>query len=324
MIHRLLLALLCCLLALAAPVSAHTPISGQMFGPPPVTLFGVEFSIEQDCGPLTLHLAGLHDLAGPCRGVLVRQNPWSRFDPLGLSEADVRREMAVELTRLPQPFRAIAQFVGADKAVARALITGDAKLTAQGKSSGSELSWKDTVAGTAEGSAPAATIASLAVAAAAGPAVLFKETIGESTDLPVGVDDLVKGVKAIPDLVSSARKIAQGADEALEKVLPKPPENPITVQPGEMQTVDPKRLTSGQRDSLAEHRLEKQKKLIEHNIPRKDGPIEVHTNGVLHDGHHGAAAAAKAGKPVKVRVVPGEGVSKTNLPPHKLPIHKEF
>jgi hypothetical protein len=110
----------------------------------------------------------------------------------------------------------------------------------------------------------------------------------------------------------------------LEKVLPKPPENPITVQPGEMQTVDPKRLTSGQRDSLAEHRLEKQKKLIEHNIPRKDGPIEVHTNGVLHDGHHGAAAAAKAGKPVKVRVVPGEGVSKTNLPPHKLPIHKEF
>ena len=87
MIHRLLLALLGCLLALAAPVSAHTPISGRMFGPPPVTLFGVEFSIEQDCGPLTLHLDGLHDRAGPCRGVLVRQNPWSSFDPEGLQTA---------------------------------------------------------------------------------------------------------------------------------------------------------------------------------------------------------------------------------------------
>ena len=102
MIHRLLLALLGCLLALAAPVSAHTPISGRMFGPPPVTLFGVEFSIEQDCGPLTLHLDGLHDRAGPCRGVLVRQNPWSAFDPEGL---ETKKQLEDQRDALDQGFK---------------------------------------------------------------------------------------------------------------------------------------------------------------------------------------------------------------------------
>jgi hypothetical protein len=86
MIHRLLLALLCCLLALAAPVSAHTTASRLPVVPTPVALFAVEFSDTQDCGPLTLHLDGLHHRAGPCGGVLVRQNPWSKFDPEGLFE----------------------------------------------------------------------------------------------------------------------------------------------------------------------------------------------------------------------------------------------
>ena len=86
MIHRLLLALLGCLLALAAPVSAHTTASRLPVVPTPVALFAVEFSDAQDCGPLTLHLDGLHHRAGPCGGVLVRQNPWSAFDPEGLSE----------------------------------------------------------------------------------------------------------------------------------------------------------------------------------------------------------------------------------------------
>lgn len=83
MIHRLLLALLGCLLALAAPVSAHTPISHHTFALP-VASFCSEFNDGQGCGPLTLHLDGLHDRAGPCRRVLVRQNPWSAFDPEGL------------------------------------------------------------------------------------------------------------------------------------------------------------------------------------------------------------------------------------------------
>jgi hypothetical protein len=43
----------------------------------------VEFSDTQDCGPLTLHLDGLHHRAGAWSGVLVRQNPWSKFDPDG-------------------------------------------------------------------------------------------------------------------------------------------------------------------------------------------------------------------------------------------------
>jgi hypothetical protein len=51
--------------------------------PTPVALFAVEFSDAQDCGPLTLHLDGLHHRAGAWSGVLVRQNPWSKFDPDG-------------------------------------------------------------------------------------------------------------------------------------------------------------------------------------------------------------------------------------------------
>ena len=84
MIHRLFLALLGCLLGLTAPVSAHTTASRLPVVPTPVALFAVEFSDAQDCGPLTLHLDGLHHRAGPCGGVLVRQNPWSAFDPEGL------------------------------------------------------------------------------------------------------------------------------------------------------------------------------------------------------------------------------------------------
>ena len=43
---------------------------------------------EDDGDALTLHLDGLHDRAGPCRRVLVRQNPWSAFDPEGLATSD--------------------------------------------------------------------------------------------------------------------------------------------------------------------------------------------------------------------------------------------
>ena len=84
MIHRAILALFACLVALAAPASARCTAFRVPVVPPPMALFGVELSNEQDCGPLTLHLDGLHDRAGPCRRVLVRQNPWSAFDPYGL------------------------------------------------------------------------------------------------------------------------------------------------------------------------------------------------------------------------------------------------
>jgi hypothetical protein len=44
----------------------------------------VEFTDDDEPGLLTLHLDGLHDRAGPRSRVLVRQNPWSAFDPEGL------------------------------------------------------------------------------------------------------------------------------------------------------------------------------------------------------------------------------------------------
>ena len=86
MIHRLLLALLGCLLAQAAPVSAHMTASRLPVLPPPAAQFCMEISDIDDSAPLTLHLDGLHDRAGLCGRVLVRQNPWSKFDPEGLND----------------------------------------------------------------------------------------------------------------------------------------------------------------------------------------------------------------------------------------------
>jgi hypothetical protein len=54
--------------------------------PPPAAQLCMELSDIDDSAPLTLRLDGLHDRAGPCRRVLVRQNPWSKFDPDGLAE----------------------------------------------------------------------------------------------------------------------------------------------------------------------------------------------------------------------------------------------
>ena len=87
-----------------------------------------------------------------------------------------------------------------------------------------------------------------------------------------------------------------------------------------MQTVDPKLLTPGEQTALCEARLNNQKELIENGITRET-PIKVYQNGVISDGHHGSAAAAAAGKSVEVRVVPGEGNSRTNLPPRSLPTY---
>ena len=89
MIHRTLLFLLACLFALAAPASAHTTASRLPVVPPPAAQLCMNIGDIEDSA-LTLQLDGLHDRAGPCGGVLVRQNPWSAFDPEGLSGEAVR------------------------------------------------------------------------------------------------------------------------------------------------------------------------------------------------------------------------------------------
>ena len=83
MILRTLLALIACLLALAAPLSARTTASRLPVVPPPAAQLCLNIRDIEDSA-LTLHLDGLHDRAGPCGRVLVRQNPWSMFDPEGL------------------------------------------------------------------------------------------------------------------------------------------------------------------------------------------------------------------------------------------------
>jgi len=81
---RWLLLLLIWLLALGRPepLRASIPHFGSL--PPVLPVLRIAPVGEDDGGTLTLHLDGLHDRAGPCRRVLVRQNPWSKFDPEGL------------------------------------------------------------------------------------------------------------------------------------------------------------------------------------------------------------------------------------------------
>jgi len=85
--RRLLLLLLWLLaLALPAPSRASLPHTDGIH-PPLLSLLRTELAQDDDGGPLTLHLDGLHDRAGPRYGFLVRQNPWSMFDPEGLDAA---------------------------------------------------------------------------------------------------------------------------------------------------------------------------------------------------------------------------------------------
>jgi RHS repeat-associated protein len=154
---------------------------------------------------------------GPNVYCYVRQNPWSKFDPEGLSEEEIQAiNRAVDAKVAELGFIGkVASWAGADKALKSSLGTANERMNASSAAgNGRTLSTGEYIGGIAEGAAPAATIAVMAPAAAAGPAVLAKEAIGEATGLPIGVDDLVKVAKNAPDIVKSAKKLAQGADEA--------------------------------------------------------------------------------------------------------------
>jgi hypothetical protein len=78
---------------------------------------------------------------------------------------------------------------------------------------------------------------------------------------------------------------------------------PNSARPGQiLENIDPKSLQAGRRD-LVQGPLALQQDLIARGIPRST-PIEVTPGGVIWDGNHGAAAAALAGKPITVLVVP--------------------
>jgi hypothetical protein len=91
---------------------------------------------------------------------------------------------------------------------------------------------------------------------------------------------------------------------------------PPDAQPGQILTnIDPNTLQAGRGD-LVGARLTYQQQLIRQGTPRPT-PIQVTPDGVIWDGNHGARAAAQAGVPVTVQVVPGTGTARgpvTDLP----------
>src|SRR4051812_35255384 len=78
--------------------------------------------------------------------------------------------------------------------------------------------------------------------------------------------------------------------------------NPITVPAGRTQIgVDPMRLLPARSD-LERARLDTQSRLLRSGTPRFT-PIQVTTDGVIFDGHHGVRAAVEAGQVIDVKVV---------------------
>src|SRR5258708_18183829 len=84
-----------------------------------------------------------------------------------------------------------------------------------------------------------------------------------------------------------------------------PPEgwqNPINVDPGEVQAdVDPTQLLPS-RPSLIQQRLDCQRALAKSGRDRLT-PILVNKDGVIFDGHHAIRVAAEEGNLIRARVV---------------------
>ena len=81
--------------------------------------------------------------------------------------------------------------------------------------------------------------------------------------------------------------------------------SPITASPGQLQSdVNPLQLLPS-RTELSKGRLDVQLGLLDSGTERHT-PIQVTSDGVIWDGHHGVRAAAEKGIPVMITVVPGK------------------
>lgn len=87
---------------------------------------------------------------------------------------------------------------------------------------------------------------------------------------------------------------------------------------GGLRVVNPRTLVSGSQRTLDAVRFRVQAELVRGGI-RRATPITIYENGVILDGHHGAAAAAAMGRYVEVRVLGGSGQSATGLAVTELP-----
>ncbi len=94
--------------------------------------------------------------------------------------------------------------------------------------------------------------------------------------------------------------------------------NPIVAAVGQVQVGVNPNLLLPSRSDLDRNRLDLQRRLFHAGTPRFSR-IEVTTEGVIWDGHHGARAAAEAGSLVEVRVIPLK-VPSSNLTILQLPV----
>lgn len=93
----------------------------------------------------------------------------------------------------------------------------------------------------------------------------------------------------------------------------------LSLQAGATVSVNPSLLLAGNQAVLTWSRLSAQISLMKAGVSINE-PFLVYENGVIISGHHRAAAAINLGQPVTVQVIPGNGISVTNLPVANLPI----
>ena len=148
---------------------------------------------------------------GPNLYAYVKQNPWSKFDPEGLHGWEVGPTMEQAAGR------AIAEYVHNDPKQAASLAADFVPVVGTVKGITEAVGGKDPVTGKqlSNGEQAVAGVGAVASLLPGGKAV-----VKGLSKLFKGADkaaDIAKTVKEVPDLVNSAKKVAQGADEAASR-----------------------------------------------------------------------------------------------------------
>jgi RHS repeat-associated protein len=149
---------------------------------------------------------------GPNLYAYVNQNPWTKFDPLGLESNHAALEEAYQ----QQP-KAIRWLV---RGMVNALKTADDHMDRnEAAGNGRTMTAGQTAGVMLEGTATDLSIVTVAAAAPAGIAALGKEVVGEATGIPTNLGDLAKLARNAPEGVADITKSARKqADETTEQV----------------------------------------------------------------------------------------------------------
>ena len=161
--------------------------------------------------------------------------------------------------------------------------------------------------------------------------------LGRALLQPDTMNGLIGAFGGFAGIAASGQRLGKAAPGAMPEMAPgarpaepAPPSAPGAVQnpgrpfppdakPGQsLQNIDPNTLQAGRAD-LVGGKLATQRQLIQQGVPRTT-PIQVTPSGIIWDGNHGAAAAAKAGAPVNVQVIEPPFSIPSKGPVTKLPI----